>query len=225
MKKIVIFLFSLAACSSCFAQPALVDPGIPDGEKIVYSSNMEGNRKIDITEEVSARTESGREIYEIISRSEFEDKKIKLVKATMAVLAIRSVRKFPDATIESNSDFSPKKDGETRVADFSALRYVLRGFPFDGQKTIKMNTFGRQGEQAYAIVAKLAKKEKVKAPGGTFECYKLELGMEGFWAGFFPKMYAWYSVDPPHFLVRFESSAIPQPGKRVIELKSYGAAK
>lgn len=225
MKNFFVLLFCFAACSPCFAQSQLADPGMPDGEKMVYSSNMEGNRKIDITEEISVRTESGREIYEIISRSEFEDKKIKLLKASMAVLSIQSVRKFPDATLESSSDFSLKKDGETRVSDFSALRYVLRGFPFKKAKLVKMNMFGRQGEQAYAVIIKLVKKEKIRVQAGAAECFKLELGMDGFWASFFPKMYAWYSVEPPHYLVKFESSAIPQPGKRVIELKDYGAVK
>lgn len=225
MKNLFALFFFLAACSSCFAQPALVDPGMPDGEKIIYSSDMEGNRKIDITEEVSVKMDSGREIYEIISRSEFEDKKIRLVKATMAVLSIQSVRKFPGAVLESSSDFSLKKDGETRVSDFSTLRHVLRGFPFEKTKLVKMSMFGRQGEQAYAVIVKFVKKEKVKARSGGVECFKLELGMDGFWAGFFPKMYAWYSVSPPHYLVKFESSAIPQPGKRVIELKDYGVAK
>ena len=46
--------------------------------------------------------------------------------------------------------------------------------------------------------------------------------MDGFWGAFLPKMKVWYSVTPPHYLVRYEGLAGP-PGspKRDIELLTY----
>ncbi|OIN98393.1 hypothetical protein AUJ67_08675 [Candidatus Desantisbacteria bacterium CG1_02_49_89] len=221
MKHLPVILLCLIVCSSCFAQSSLVDPCIPDNEKITYASNFEGNRSILITEETNIRTESGREIYEITSKSEFEDKQMKFLKSTMALVYVWSVRKFPDASFESKYDFSVKKDGETKISDFSTIRYVFRGFPFEKTKSLKLDIFGRQGDQAYSVTVKVLKKEKVKTEIGIIECYKLELGMNGFWAGFFPKMHLWYSVSPSHYLVKFEGSNMVQQGKRVIELKSY----
>jgi len=225
MKHLSIILLCSIVCSSCFAQSSLVDPGIPDGEKITYASNFEGNKSIVIAEETNIKTESGREIYEITSKSEFEDKQIKFLKSTMALVYVWSVRKFPDAVFEAKNDFSAKKDGETKIADFSTIRYVFRGFPFEKTRSLKIGTFGRQGDQAYSIIAKVLKKEKIKTAAGIIECYKLELGMDGFWAGLFPKMHLWYSAGPSHYLVRFEGSNMVQQGKRVIELKSYTSAK
>ena len=221
MKFICFVVAVFVFCSSCFAQSSLIDPCISDGEKITYTSDFEGNKSILITEETNIKTESGREIYEITSKSEFEDKQMKFLKSTMALVYVWSVKKFPDASFESKYDFSVKKDGETKIADYSTIRYVFRGFPFEKTRSLKIGIFGRQGDQAYSVVVKVLKKEKVKTAVGIIECYKLELGMDGFLAGFFPKMHLWYSTGPSHYLVKLEGSNMPLQGKRVIELQSY----
>jgi|GEM_PF-2366485 len=229
LKISFIILYCLLFPCTCLPEAVLLDPDIPDGEKITYISNFEG-KPANIVEQVRIKTEYGRKIYEITSRSEYEERIIRLSKDNLHVLYVHTIRKFPEGNIENEMRFIEKQDmdksanpsDEVKVADFSVLRYMLRGFPFERQKALKLNTFGRQRETTYAINVKLIKKEKLKIGGKTSECYKLEIGIDGFWSGFIPKTYFWYSVEPPHYLVRLESWSVPGPSKRFIEILEYG---
>lgn len=212
----------LTAMDIVCAGSMLVDPGIPDGEAITYVSRA-GNVSTTIVERVAIKKEGEKEIYEITSESGLESKKVKLEKDTMSVLYASTERKFPEATVDSELriiyEKPPCEKDEIKLADFSSLLYVLRGFPFGGKiKTLKINSFG-ENKKSYMGV-KFIKTEKIKVKCGTINCYRLELGMEGLWAGFLPKISLWYSVEAPHYLVRYEGIDGP-PGspKRVVELR------
>ncbi len=228
--KIVAFAlaFSVATAAPGLAgaQVLLIDPGIPDGERTSYVS-LRGDVSETVTESVVILKEDGREFYEVQSRSEPQDITLKLDKETMAIVSVHSVRRLKGATFDlrvTTTDVEEDlEEGEVRLADFTALPYVLRGFPFGKIKSVKVRSLRGGAGRAFAMTVKAKGKETVKLSGGEVECYKLEIGMDSFWQRFFPKTDVWYSDEPPHHMVRYEGPGGP-PGspKRIVELVEYG---
>ena len=235
MKPLVVFLL-LLICSvwlhyseSVSAETLFVDPNIPHGETITYTSRT-GDTLTTIVEDVVIKRNGDRETYEITSRSESLDRTVVLVKETMTLLSVHTVRKYQEATLDSQLTVLDEKlyfkQDEVKLADFSALMYVFRGFPFNKLKKLKIGRYGDKKKGKFSFNVKYKKIEKVKVNQRTVECYKLELGMDGFWGTFFPKTNMWYSVAPPHYLVRYEGPSGP-PGspKREMELATYDVIK
>ena len=232
--KIVLisFVLSLSTISTpfpTFAEILFVDPNIPHGETITYTSRT-GDTLTTILEDVVIKRDGDRETYEITSRSESLDRTVVLVKETMTLLSVHTVRKYQEATLDSQLTVLDEKlyfkQDEVKLADFSALMYVFRGFPFNKLKKLKIGRYGDKKKGKFSFNVKYKKIEKVKVNQRTVECYKLELGMDGFWGTFFPKTNMWYSVAPPHYLVRYEGPSGP-PGspKREMELATYDVIK
>jgi len=208
-----------------YAASLLSDPLIPDGEKITYALRR-GDENSTVVEEVRVKKEGEKFIYEITSASKFLDRKIQLLKETMAISSIHTIRKFPSVTIDSTLtvvDERKEPEGEEmKLVDFSVLSYVLRGFPFMKLEKLKIGYFGEQSKNSYSMSVKFKGQEKVTVKNGTFDCYKLEFGMDGFFGTFLSKMNAWYSVEAPHYLVYYEGPDGP-PGtpKRIMEMVQY----
>ncbi|MDA2923981.1 DUF3108 domain-containing protein [Acidobacteria bacterium AH-259-L09] len=60
----------------------------------------------------------------------------------------------------------------------------------------------------YQVTFKVEGRERVKTPAGDFNCYKVEmdvdLGFLNLFKVFVPDTHFWFTVDPPHFWVRYE---------------------
>ena len=228
--KILFTVFLTCAATSggagfiCGATP-FEDPQIPDGETITYTSRV-GDRLLTITENVVLKREGERELYEITSRSEPLDRTITLARVTMAIVSVHTVRKFQEVILDSRltviDEKPPISDKEIKLADFAVMTYVFRGFPFEKLEEMKIGFYGEESKRKYTFSAHYKNREKVEVNQQTIECHKIEFGMDGFWGTFLPKMEVWYSVDPPHYLVRYEGLVGP-PGtpKRDIRLVSY----
>ena len=208
-----------------YAASLLSDPFIPDGEKITYALRR-GDENSTVVEEVRAKKDGEKFIYEITSASKFLDRTIRLLKPTLAIASVHTIRKFPSVTLDSTlTVIDERKDSEgeeMKLADFSVITHVLRGFPFTKLEKLKISYFGEQRKSAYSMSVKCKGREKMTVKNGTFDCYKLELGMDGFFGTFLPKMNAWYSVEAPHYLVYYEGPDGP-PGtpKRIMEMVQY----
>lgn len=50
------------------------------------------------------------------------------------------------------------------------------------------------------VTITITEKEQVEVPAGLFDCWKLELKVPG------QRQYVWYSVDSPHYLVKYDNS-------------------
>ena len=207
------------------AEAPFVDPQIPDGETITYTSRVD-DKLLTVTENVLIKRDGEKELYEITSRSEPLDRTIMLVKDTMAIKSVHTVRKFQEVTLDSRltviDEKPPIGDKEIKLADFAIMTYVFRGFPFEKLKEMKIGFYGEESKRKYTFSAHYKNREKVEVNQQTIECHKIEFGMDGFWGAFLPKMKVWYSVDPPHYLVRYEGLVGP-PGtpKRDVRLVSY----
>lgn len=231
MGNVRIFAVCLVGLSVLiFSSPAFggtpwLDPGIPNGETITYVSRT-GDDTTTVVEEVTIKKDGEKNLYEITSTSKRLDRKIQLLKENMSIVSIHTVRKFQAVTLDSTLKVIEEKpdldSGETKLADFSVLTYILRGFPFDKLETLKIGYYGEQKKNSYSMRVNCKGKEKIKVQSGVIDCYKLEFSMDGFWGTFLPKMNAWYTIEAPHYLVYYEGPDGP-PGtpRRVMEMIQY----
>ena len=216
-----LLLFSKSVC----AQTPLVDPQIPDGEAAMYNSKI-GDNQFTVETRVQIKREGDKEFYEITSLSKRQDKIVQLDKKTMAIISVHTLRKYPDATLDSHlkvlSDKQTFKDGELKLADFNVLMYIMRGYPFGKQNSLKIGYYGEGNEKSYTMTLSYKGIEKVTIKDKTYECHKLDFGMSSFIGTFLPKLNLWYSAAPPHYLVKYEGPEGP-PGtpKRTLEVLQY----
>ena len=208
-----------------YAKTLIVDPNIPNGETITYTSRV-GDKVLTVVEKVVIKKEGEKELYEITSRSNPLDRIIVLEKDTMAVVSVHTVRKYQEVTLDSHLKVIDEKGHSgsdvIRLADFTIMNYLFRGFPFEKLEKLKIGSYREEQKDDYPLNVTYKKQEKIGINGRTIACYKLELGMDGFWGRFFPKTNMWYSVEPPHYLARYKGqSGRPGSPKRVVELETY----
>ena len=227
-----IFLaYSIAVGASDLvsAETLFADPNIPNGETITYVSRV-GDKVVTVLEKVVIKKEGEKELYEITSRSNSLDKTIVLERNSMAVVSVHTVRKYQEVTLDSHLTVIDEKEqlgsDEVKLADFTIMNYLFRGFPFGKLEKLKIGSYREGQKDDYPLNVTCKKREKIEVNGRTIECYKLELGMDGFWGRFFPKTNMWYSAEPPHYLVRYKGqSGRPGSPKRIVDLESYTVSK
>jgi hypothetical protein len=216
-----LLLFSKSVC----AQTPLVDPQIPIGETAIYNSKI-GDNQFTVETKVQIIKEGDRELYEITSLSKRQDKIVQLDKKTMALISVHTLRKYPDATLDSHlkvvSEKQTFKDGEIKLADFTILMYIMRGYPFGKLNSLKIGYYGEGNEKSYTMTLSYKGIEKVTIMDKTYECHKLDFGMSSLLGTFLPKLNIWYSTAPPHYLIKYEGPEGP-PGtpKRTLEMIQY----
>lgn len=94
--------------------------------------------------------------------------------------------------------------------DMNTLNFVFRAFPFDQKEQVDFDVVmdGRYGTPVgvFSMVLRAKGRERIQTPAGSFECYRLELGVGGAMAIFAAKYKYdfWYTVDEPRFLVKYE---------------------
>ena len=170
------------------------------------------------------KEENNQEIYEIISKSKYMEQVIKIYKNSMFTYSIHTIQKGKDAIIDRKVELIENKskleEDEIGMIEFNGLNYLLRGFPYDEIKYIKLKILG--GRNSFSLKVKLVGKKTVKVNDKEIDCFKLQLGLPGIWGKLFSKTYLWYSLDTPHYLVRSEGpSGGPGSPKRVLELIDY----
>ena len=224
---LIFFIYSGAVGVSDFvcAKTPIADPNIPNGETITYTSHV-GDKVGTVVEKVVIKKEGEKELYEITSYSSYLDRTVVLEKNTMAVVSVHTVRKYQEVTLDSLLKVLDEKeqisDDVIMLADFTIMNYLFRGFPFKERERLKIGSYREEQRGDYPLNVTCKKREKIEINGRTIECYKLELGMDGFWGRFFPKTNMWYSIEPPHYLVRYKGqSGRPGSPKRVVELEAY----
>ena len=78
----------------------------------------------------------------------------------------------------------------------------------------------------YDVTLEVQGRERIRTPAGPLECYKVELrpgvGVLKLFGFLVPKAYFWFTVDAPHYWVRYEG---PENGRGtpqvVMELGSF----
>jgi len=102
------------------------------------------------------------------------------------------------ATVNGEAQSPTVKLPEPPYFDNEQVVPTLRAMPLAEGWETALNIVGSKSATKGRITVKVAGREEVTVPAGTFDCWKVELvGME---------QAAWISVDPPHQLVRYENT-------------------
>jgi len=225
-----LFIFSLFL--SCFIFSSIswagfqfLDPDIPDNETILYRSTSEG-KTITIKEQVRHIIEENNNIYEIVSLSPALDTYIRINRKDMTVISVHTFQKYEGATLDSKlivKDEKPNMENNAiRIPHFVVLSHLLRGFPFESKKKLQINYYGGSSGKKFKLCVKNKHRDIINVMGKEVECYKLEFGLAGFLWAVLPELELWYSVEPPHYMVKYKGPEGP-PGtpKRFIEIIEY----
>lgn len=206
----------------CYAQP-LVDPQIPDGESLSFRQTID--KKVStVTMSTALRAWQGRDVYEVTVRGPHHDYFYRIGRPGMEQLFSIAKDKRPDSIIERQTTIIknriPTAENEIALLDFVSLDFLLRGFPLGQSRSLKLIMSG-QGPSGFAININRLSDETLTLGDQKIPCYRLELAMTGIMAPFFPKSSFWYSLAPPHYLVRYEGlSGGPGSPRRLLELTS-----
>ena len=210
-KKILtrVFLAVMAICCCraeyCFGGFRFDDPGLEAGETTTYVSTS-NNIAEQVIDRVELQNGDNGQVYVFTSQAPKLTATVAIDKKSMKVLSVRLVRNCGDAVVESSTKVSgPAEntaDDAVRIPHFSALKYLLRGYPFEKRAKIRIDFYGNE-KSSFIMSAWYAKKEKVTLPDGKqVECHRLDVGIEGFWGTLLPKLKLWYAVEPPHMLIK-----------------------
>jgi hypothetical protein len=206
----------------------LRDPGIPDNERLVYKVTDEGRPAFNYEETVRLLDEGGVKKYEVTTHSREFDQVLHIRQGDFTVTDIRTVHTYNGAAVERSSalreNAAPLKDNEIGLLDYQAMTAAMRGFPFGSRTEAALVVLGY--ENAMGMIVKVKGTETVKAGGRDILCYRVELGISGFFGKLLPKTRFWYAAPAPHYLVRFEGSkAGPGSPVRTMELTEYSTGQ
>ena len=83
--------------------------------------------------------------------------------------------------------------------DNDEVLFLFRAIPFEeGYQATYTNVVASVAQKA-AVTITVIGKEQVEIPAELFDCWKLELNAAG------QKIYMWYSIDSPHYLVKYDN--------------------
>jgi hypothetical protein len=203
----------------------LKDPGIPDGEKITYRTTT-GDVVATSVETTRIVESNGSSFYKISSRSDSEELEIVIRRDGMRPSSVRSLSKGKDGTVERRTEIveeAGSEDGSVKILDMQSLRHMLRGFPFSRGGSVTLKAFTTT-QSAFTMQARLEGVDKLTTPAGEFRSYRIEVSAGGMMGMIASKVHFWYSVDQPHFLVRYRGSAgLPGSPTRTIEVIDYSS--
>jgi len=221
---LVTISLSVEAFGSVFS-----DPGIPDGEQIVWRAIRpnRGPRLSTVTWCIKDR--DGKPVYEItVDSGERKQGKYIIDKSDLRLIWVNVVEQTDEGesevTIEAIGDhqylvhnFKNKRKEEKRENypdgyNGICLVFSLRGFPFGKQKEVNLRLtpafypgMPLWAWRMWKSYTRFLGEEKVTVPAGTFDCYKLEVAASG---GIIKRLtsiyYFWYTKDPPHRFVKFQ---------------------
>jgi hypothetical protein len=231
---LITFLPASGAYSS-----VLKDPGIADGEQIIWRGITPDGREILSTVTWHVKERDGKPIYEIITDSgEIKQGKYILEKSDLQLVWLHISEDMgegiSDVVIDVKGDkqyltYNFKGKREERDTKHHAdgyngliLGFCLRGFPFGKQEEVKMRITPPFGPnmpgwawKMWKAYAKVVGEEKVTVTAGTFDCYKLEIAASGGLIRLFTsEYYFWFAKESPHCFVKYQD----KDGKSMTEL-------
>ena len=217
--------FCLLLTSFLYPDTMIVNPSIPAEEHIVYLETI-GSKQSLISDELRIRSLDGKVWIEVREVTDNGESLYRLDPSTLMPFHIETTTRDGMAVIKRSTDIVPTGRVEPSdhlfVADFGALSYILRGFPWEIGRTARIDLPG--GGRGYGLSFSVLGKETILAEGKSYECWKAELGMEGVIGAIAPKSRFWFLASPPHYLVRYEGpSGMPGSPPRTVELRSYSA--
>jgi len=221
----------MAAALNLYGEGPLKDPGIPDMETIRYTVST-GKISDTVVQSVQRFNRDGREFYLVNADSKSQDVRIEIIRSSLIPVKSEKNRKTGRTDLRSLSEITSIPfigADEILLVDFNDLSHVLRGYPFDTPRTLDIvfpyQSVDENSSMSFRI--KYIKKETLKLECGIYESYKLQMAAQmsggmSVIAGMIPKSYFWYSVESPHYLLKYEGGAGPESSENIVmEMQSY----
>ena len=227
---LALFFGAVAALHS---QVPITNPSIPAQERIVYEEAV-GDGRGTVSVDVRLVADTTRSYYEVRQESEKVSALFRIDSETLFPFyteeTTRGARAVVRRSVEVLQSQPAAGPDELAISDPSALVFVLRGFPWGSRDSARLVFLGGNGGgdagQGFAFGLSVQGKETLKLNGASYECWRVQLGLEGAFGGLMPKTRLWFLVAAPHYLVKYEGPSGP-PGspKRVLTLREYGAVE
>ena len=229
MKKIVPLLLSLASLSSLCAQVVIVNPGIPNKETAIYREQIGKDLSV-LEQHISHQIQDGHAWLEFRSLSQRADLLLRLDPENLFSYFSELTNKSKFNVIRRSNEVlenttAAGKD-ELIISDFNALPIILRGFPWGARNFARISLLGTASSQEFSFELTVIGKESLKLLGKSWECWKVQIGLSGFWGGLVGKTTLWFDTQASHVLVRSEGPlAGPGSPSHILELKDYSATE
>jgi hypothetical protein len=216
---LIFFIFA----NSVLASQTIQDPGFQDGEFARY--------KITIGEEIEFSTQTIKvqnDSYAIETETELSKQLTLLNRDNLFPYLIERSERVNGSEFTSRTEVlkNPQiTSDEVFIMEIGDLIHVLRGYPFEDPRTLRIHVLGQDAEEGnFSLDVKFRRTENIDVNGKRYRAYKLELvanigGPFSLFAGFFPKTFFWYSEESPHILLKYEGTGgFGEEGKRIVEL-------
>ena len=221
----VLFLLP-GAVPGLQAQVRLKDPGFPARESITYLKTSERGSEF-VQVEMRLVDDIEKPHYEYRLESESRDILARLSADTLHVYYSEVREKNEHSTVHKiNKVVRNEKrigPGELLMTDVNGFDVSVRGFPWDTEEYARLVFLNDNGADRFKLELKVRGRDTLKLNGSSYECWKVQIGLDGILGTLFPKSYYWYSAAPPHFLVRVENSGMGGVEESVMEIRSYSA--
>lgn len=213
--KFLLVLIIILLCSAVYGVSPLVDPRIPNGESLRYRI-IKGDEISYSTQKIFQENDGSGLIYSVFTKSDTQESKLLLNSSGLVPFKSSVVNRLNGAEYSSETVIQKMPELSSdyiAIIGFEDLVHVLRGFPFEKNKELKMVIIGqKQDDKMFSMDIRYQKLETIKIDGVSYQTHKLELipQMPGFLkiiGGLFPKTYFWYSTENSHILIRYEGSA------------------
>ena len=208
----------------------LRDPKIPHNERTTYSETV-GDKKTFSSSQVKIKYDGQKQLYEITDYSPNSEVTLTILSDNLTTKNINEIttnKGFRIATTTAITGTGNRREKEIESLAIRDLAHILRGFPFDLKDTIPINFVSSESDDSsFSLGIRNVAKETLKIKSRSIKTYKLELiasapGIMGMFIGMAPKTFFWYSVNQPHYLVKYEgSSGGPGSPIRTLQITNY----
>ncbi|HEY9593307.1 MAG TPA: hypothetical protein VHE79_02460 [Spirochaetia bacterium] len=226
--SVAAIALSCLAATALGAQVVIANPSLPTEETVVYVERTGGATRM-LRQDLRLHDGADGRWLELRTSTDDTDTTLRLDPSTLFATRSETTQRGADATVRRSMEViearSQPKSGELLVSDFASLAFVLRGLPWATFRSARVVPVGSSGRNAsFSVQISLAGRETVTIGTNRWDCYKVQLGIDGFWGAFLGKSSYWYAVTPPHVMVRSEGpSGGPGSPVTVMELQSYSA--
>lgn len=217
-----LFFLVLGLPTLLIAQVELRDPGFPEQERITYlQTNENGTELVEIY--MRFVDDSERAYYEYRLSSKSLDLLLHLDPESLCVFYTEVWEKKADSTIHRTTEIvrneQKVEEDHLVVTGIYGFDISLRGFPWQSRDEVKISFLN--GPDAFNFEFKVKGTETLTLNGRSYECRKVQIGLNGILGAIFPKSHYWYSINPPYYLIRSESSGMQGRNDTILEIISY----
>jgi hypothetical protein len=217
---------AIAWAGAASAQLRISNPSLPPFERILYDEKV-AKETGTVEQTIRLKAENGRRWYEYSSRSASSVSVQRLDPVTLFAFYSETTLLGPSSEVRRTmqvvrNEVRSEAD-ELVVADAASLPVVLRGLPWGSANHARLSFLDSpRGRGSFSLAINVVGRETLQLGGKSYECWKVQLGVDGVIGALMGKTSLWYSVAPPHYLVRSEGlSGPPGSPQRILEIRSY----